>query len=142
MSDPRNNGTWLVGVGSDPEIKTISSGSRLIEFRAALDRAKRNSNDPEDTTAWATVTIWDNGNSTKFCFDQVESGKMKKGSQIVVCGSIGIDEYTNKDGVPVQRLAIKADGFTYQGGRSDSNNNGKSSDSGNQQSNGSVINKF
>lgn len=146
MSDPRNNGTWCVGVVSDPEIKDLPNGSRLLELRVALDRAKRSSVNPDDTTAFFNVVLWDNGQPTKFAFDQVEAGNLKKGSQLMITGAIQEQEYTNKEGVVVSRWGITANGLTYQRGsgegKSNSGNSTEGSSSSEQPATGNVVRDF
>lgn len=139
MSDPRNNGTWLVGLTHDPEIKSFTGG-RLASFGFALDYAMRDSSNPDKTTAFLRGTYFDDDSRmAKFIFGQIEAGNMKKGSQLIVSGALKIEAW-EKDGNRVEKAGIVATGIAYQSGggkRDDSSEGG--SNSGSNSSRGKAI---
>lgn len=116
MSDPRNNGTFVVGVVTDPEVKELKNGSKLVELRVALDRALKDADDPENTTLFLNAVVWDNGDrDSKFIFDQVAAGNLKKGSQVILNAALKGVSYTNKEGTKIGPMpALEVAGLSYQ----------------------------
>ena len=115
MSDPRNNVSLAVGIVADPEVKTLSSGSKVVELRLALNYAMRDSDNPENKTAWLNGKMFDNGDRmSKFVIDQIDAGNIKKGSQVLINGKLEFNQYTNKDQVKVLVPEINISGLAYQ----------------------------
>lgn len=101
-------------LGADPDFKETASGIPYAQFRLANNAF----GDPEDTTAWFTVTVWD-GRCTKM----VKS--LKKGSLVEVEGDYSDRIYTSKkSGGPEIGRDITASAIYFAGsGNSDNNAN-------------------
>ena len=85
--DPRNNLTLSCGIVADPEI----INDKILKLRVAVDYAGSEKEDPSNKSGYFDVTYYlnsDNERNAKFVKSQVESGNMKKGSQIMLVGRI------------------------------------------------------
>lgn len=100
VSQPTENvGTWQKiriggGVGRDPEIKTLPSGSKVATFSIATSEGgyvDKNGIKVEEETIWHNLTFWGNKN-----VDFLEK-YVKKGDVVYVDGQINIRCY-EKDG--------------------------------------------
>ncbi len=142
MSNPRNNLTLWAGVVADPEVKDLNSGGKVVEFRLALDYAMRDSIEPDNTTAFVSAIMYDNGNrDTDFVFKQIADGNLKKGSQVAVTGELRLNKFKNKDEQVVEKVVLQLSGLAYQrSGEKKASTDGNTSDAGDAP--GSVINKF
>lgn len=97
--------TMLVSghIATDPEIKTTKNGTEYATFRLA----NHEYTDPEDSTYWFTVTIWER-NLINF------SKSLKKGSAINVYGELTDRVYTsNKTNQPEIGRDIRANAIYY-----------------------------
>lgn len=142
MINPRNSWTFWAGVVADPEVKELSGGTRVAELRLALDRAKRSSIDKEDTTAWLDAVVYDNGDrDSKFIFDQITDGKLKKGSQIAVSAEYREDEW-EQDDKKRQRTKVHINGIAYLPSGKKKDEDGDSDGASSSNTAGSAISKF
>lgn len=100
VSQPTENvGTWQKiriggGVGRDPEIKTLPSGSKVATFSIATSEGgyvDKNGIKVEEETIWHNLTFWGNKN-----VDFLEK-YVKKGDVVYVDAQINIRSY-DKDG--------------------------------------------
>lgn len=84
------NEVLLVGrIGQEPEIKYFSSGAVKTSFSIATNRYDYKKK--ERVTDWHRVEVW--GKTAEFVGEH-----FKKGSQVLVQGTLKKEEYTNKDG--------------------------------------------
>lgn len=94
MSKHLNRVTLIGNVGSDPEVKTLKSGSRMATFRLAtsesfLDKATK---EWKETTQWHSIVIWDES-----IIKNVERS-MKKGTLVMLEGQLLTRSYVGTDG--------------------------------------------
>lgn len=84
------NEVLLVGrVGQDAELKYFESGACKASFSVATNRYDYTKK--EKVTDWHRVEVW--GKTAEFVGEH-----FKKGSQVLVQGTLKKEEYTNKDG--------------------------------------------
>lgn len=116
-----NSCTFTGRLGTDPEMRYFESGTAIASFRLAVDQPKRGK-DSEGKTLWVTVNVW--GKRA-----QVIADYAKKGSMILVCGQLGLEEW-EKDGKTNSKLTLNCNEFTFIGG-------GKQGETGSAKSSGS-----
>ncbi|MFR9603181.1 MAG: single-stranded DNA-binding protein [Rikenellaceae bacterium] len=88
------NKVILLGyVGSEPEIRSFESGSRMARIRMATSEKirVRATNEVRQHTEWHTVIFW--GEAVNFIDQYID-----KGSQIYVEGSLRYREWIDKEG--------------------------------------------
>jgi single-strand DNA-binding protein len=80
------NVVTLVGrAGRDPEVRYFESGSVVCKLTLAVDRARRNSDEPD----WFTLEMW--GKTA-----EVAANYVKKGSLIGVTGALKLDRWQDR----------------------------------------------
>ena len=95
-------------LGADAELKTSKNGNQFTSMRVA-------SNDffnGETTTTWVNVT-WTGERAIKM------QEHMKKGSQVVIFGTLRTSLYSTKNGEQAISTDIFADRVEFVGGKSD-----------------------
>ena len=111
------------GLVADPEMVS----DKVIRMRMACDYSGSDKSDPENKTGYFDVTYFVNDNSnSKFVTNQISVGNLKKGSQIMLVGSLSQDRWKQEDGSNRSSVKIIAESISYAGGgkpASDSNNN-------------------
>jgi single-strand DNA-binding protein len=89
------NKVILVGnVGRDPEVRTFTSGDRVVSFSVATAESWRDKNTGErkDRTEWHNVQIFNEN------LGKIAEQYLHKGSKVYIEGSLQTREYTDKDG--------------------------------------------
>jgi single-strand DNA-binding protein len=107
--------TIIIGnVGRDPETRQLPSGDKVASFSVAVTRTwrDRNTNEQKESTNWYSVNLW----GTRW--DGVLP-YIRKGTQLMVVGTVSSRAYTGQDGTPRASLDIKADTVQLLGGRGD-----------------------
>jgi single-strand DNA-binding protein len=89
-----NNVTFSGRLGADPELRQTNSGDAVTTLNVAVDAGK-------DQTVWMRTSVW--GKTAELCGQY-----LKKGSYVVINGRLTDDSYTNKDGVKVNKIGVKA----------------------------------
>ncbi|WAL58025.1 single-stranded DNA-binding protein [Thermocoleostomius sinensis] len=80
------NVVTLVGrAGRDPEVRYFESGSVVCKLTLAVDRARRNSDEPD----WFTLEMW--GKTA-----EVAANYVKKGSLIGITGALKFDRWQDR----------------------------------------------
>ena len=97
-------------LGRDPEMRTTSSGHDVCDFSVGCSTGR-------DDTTWVRVNVW--GKQA-----QVVSSSLRKGSFVIVSGTLALTEYTARDGTPRAGLEMRADHVRF-GPRSDVATSGK-----------------
>lgn len=111
------NKVILVGnVGRDPEVRTISSGTRLAKFSLATTDHRSKDQDGNPRTEWHNIVAW--AHLADFCERYI-----KKGTQLYVEGSLRYDTY-EKDGVKKYFTEINAREIQFVGSRQSSGDSG------------------
>jgi single-strand DNA-binding protein len=101
----------LVGrAGRDPDVKYFESGSVVCNVTLAVDRRRRNSDEPD----WFTLEIW--GRTA-----EVAANYVRKGSLIGVTGVLKFDYWQDRGtGVERSKPVIRVDRLELLGSKRDS----------------------
>lgn len=91
---------------ADPELRQTPSGTSVCSFRIAVGRRFGRGNEPEQNTDFFTVNAWDK--TAEFV-----SRYFKKGSAILVCGSLQNRSWTDNQGQKRNVTEIRADEVTF-----------------------------
>lgn len=104
----------LVGyVGRDPEFKFLSDGTAVCDFSVAVSRRwKDSAGVRQEKTTWFKVAVWRQSAETVSKF-------VRKGSKVLVEGSIDVDVFVTKKGEPAALLSITASDVRFLDSRSD-----------------------
>lgn len=95
------NKVILVGnLGKDPELKTLESGKKLVNFSLATSEKFKETT----VTEWHNVTMWEKA-------AEIAEKYLKKGSKIYLEGRIKYESYDDKDGVKKYTTKIIGDSF-------------------------------
>lgn len=131
------NKVTLIGrVGREPEIRSVTSGSKVANFSLATSERWRDKRSGEWTekTEWHNVVVWNEG-TVKFVEQYV-----KKGDMLYVEGKIETRTYQDKDGNERRSTEIVLKPFAGEikslTPPKDSNGGGRGSDDGERGSRG------
>jgi single-strand DNA-binding protein len=102
-----NSCTFSGRSGSDAEMKTFKEGNSVAKFNLAVDKYGKKG-DPKPAPMWIRVEVW--GKQA-----QVVNDYVKKGTQIIVSGELGMDEW-EKDGKKNVTPTLRCMNFTLLGG--------------------------
>lgn len=103
----------IVGnLGRNPELRYTPQGKAVCDYSVAINtrrRGKQGEADWVDETLWFKVTTWDKQaeNDSKF---------LEKGREVSVTGRLGIEHWTDRQGVPRQTMVISPMHIEYIGG--------------------------
>jgi single-strand DNA-binding protein len=89
------NKVILVGnLGKDPEVRTLNSGGKVVNFRLATSESWRdkNSGERQERTEWHTVVIY-NENLAK-----IAEQYLKKGSKVYIEGQLQTRKWQDQSG--------------------------------------------
>jgi single-strand DNA-binding protein len=89
-------------LGRDPELRSLPSGTELIEFSVAIADQVKKSDAWEDRTHWVRVTLF--GRGAPFFAKHLE-----KGSFVVVSGKLNHEKWIARDGTQREQLRVLAD---------------------------------
>lgn len=100
----------LVGrVGRDPEVKYFESGSVVCKLTLAVDRGRKNSDEPD----WFNLEIW--GKTA-----EVAANYVRKGSLIGVTGALKFDRWQDRNtGAERTSPVVRVDQMRLLGSRRD-----------------------
>lgn len=99
-----NECTLIGNVGRDPEIRYQQNGDPIATFTLATsERWKGKDGTPQEKTQWHRCEVF--GKTAQFVRDYV-----KKGTKLLVRGSIDYQEWTYKDGQKKYGTKIKVSG--------------------------------
>lgn len=116
MIDPRNNVILTAGIVSDPEL--VANGN-IAKFRIAVDFAGSEKG-AGVTSGYFDVTYYLKDGTdfatknASFVSNQINEGKMKKGSQIQLVGRL-VQERWQQEGSARSKIVIVAEALTYVG---------------------------
>ena len=113
------NKVMLIGnLGADPEIRTVTNGSRVAQFSIATSRTWNNdSGQKQEKTEWHRIVIWNNRREGTGLVEVVEK-YLKKGDRVYVEGSIEYRSYEDKkDGATKYITEIKVRDLVMLQGR-------------------------
>lgn len=112
MARSLNKAVLIGNLGSDPEIRTTGSGTKVAQFSLATSRSwKSASGEQQEKTEWHRIVCWDK------LADIVER-YLRKGSQVYIEGEIEYRSYEAKDGSGTRYVTeIRARDMLMLGGR-------------------------
>jgi single-strand DNA-binding protein len=93
MNNLKNNVQLIGHLGRNPEVKTLSSGAKVVRLLLATSDYRKNEKGEKETyTTWHTLTAWGNQASIAERF-------LIKGKQIAINGKLQNNNYVDKQGV-------------------------------------------
>jgi single-strand DNA-binding protein len=107
--------TIIVGsVGRDVEAKTTGGGSNLATFSVAVSNkwTDKQSGEKRESTNWYRVTAWGK-------LADIAAQYVRKGTQIMVVGTVTASAFMGQDGEPRASLELRADSFQLLSGRNE-----------------------
>lgn len=107
-----NNITIAGNVGRDSELRQVNTNSgakSVLSFAVAVKSLKKD-DQGKYISQWFDCSLWGDRADTLFQY-------IKKGSAITVCGSVELEQYTNRDGSAGAKMKINASNVTLQGGQ-------------------------
>jgi single-strand DNA-binding protein len=107
--------TIIVGnVGRDPNVRYTQGGIPVCDFSVAVTRrfGGREGTERQERTTWYRVTAWRN-------LAEIAQQYVRKGTQIMVVGTVEVSAYLDKSGQPAATLELTADNFQLLGSRGD-----------------------
>lgn len=109
------NKVIIVGnLGTDPEVRTLTSGTKVAKLNIATSETYTNKEGQKVTnTEWHKVNVWRG-------LADIAERYLTKGSSVYVEGKLRTRSYDDKDGVTRYVTEIEGDNMTMLGGRSDS----------------------
>lgn len=110
-------------IGNDVQVNSTQSGNKVANFSVAV-RQNRTDNNGEYGTDWFRCSVWGTRASTVEKF-------YKKGSHVVITGSLSINEYNGKT-----QLQIDVSDFDLPDNRNTNNANSTKRNSNNSFNNG------
>ena len=102
----------LVGnVGLDPEIRYTGDGRPVVNCRVASNYRRRDqeTRDWVDATNWYRVTTF--GRLAERMAEQINDGRLSKGTRLIVFGRLEATAYLDKSGQPQPSLDLVADDY-------------------------------
>ena len=103
----------LGNLGADPEVRVLSTGTKVARLRIATSETYTNKNGERITnTEWHSVNVWRNQ-------ADVAEKYLSKGRQVYIEGKLRTRSYDDKDGITRYVTEIEADNLTLVGGRPD-----------------------
>ncbi len=107
------NKVILIGnLGSDPEVRHLSTGSVVANFNIATSESYNNKNGERVThTEWHRIELWDG-------LAKVAEQYLKKGQTVYIEGKIKTENWQDSDGNNRTTTRIRGLNMTMLGGRS------------------------
>ena len=101
-------------LGKDPEVRTLTSGSTVANFRVAVQRDFKDNNG-ERGTDWLPVVVWGR---------QAENAGqyLHKGSKVGVTGRVQVRQYQRTDGSTAYVTEVVANNIEYLDHKADTEN--------------------
>jgi len=113
----------IVGnVGRDPEMRDLPSGTAVSNFSVAVTTRwnDRQTGEKREKTNWYNCSAF--GRQA-----EIVNQYVRKGTQIMVVGTVSARAYTGNDGSPRASLDMRVDNFQLLGSRGDSSGDSSSS---------------
>lgn len=106
------NKVILIGnLGSDPEVRHLSSGSVVANFNIATSESYTNKNGEKVTqTEWHRIELWDG-------LAKVSEQYLKKGQSVYIEGKLKTENWQDNDGNNRTTTRIRGLNMTMLGGR-------------------------
>lgn len=113
----------LGNLGRDPELRYLPSGTAVCNLNVAVNEywTDRQTNERREKTTWYRVAVWGQQAETVNTY-------LKKGSQVLVTGTVEARAYMDNSGQPAASLELRARDIKFAGGREDSTQGGQQGD--------------
>jgi single-strand DNA-binding protein len=112
-----NKATLIGNLGADPEVRTVSSGTKVAEFSVATSRQWTDRNgQQQEKTEWHRVVAW-GYSAEKEGLAGVAERFLKKGDRVFIEGQIEYRSYEDKDGNTRYVTEIRANDMIMLSGR-------------------------
>lgn len=96
MSRSLNKATLIGNLGSDPEVRSTTTGNRVATFSLATSRQWNNTNgEKQEKTEWHRCVVW---NTKTGKLADIAESYLKKGDKCYVEGAIEYRQWTDKEG--------------------------------------------
>ncbi len=107
-----NNITIAGNVGRDSELRQVntSAGAKSVLSFAVAVKSLKKDEQGKYISQWFDCSLW--GDRADLLAQYI-----KKGSAVTVCGSVELEQYTNKDGSAGAKIKVSATNVTLQGGQ-------------------------
>lgn len=112
--------TIIVGnVGRDPEMRYLPSGAGVCSFSVAVTTRwnDRQSGEKREKTNWYRVSCWGR-------LGETANQYVRKGTPIMVVGTVEAQAYMSQDNTPRASLDLRAQNFQLLGSRGDNAGDG------------------
>lgn len=117
MSRSLNKALIIGNLGSDPDVRTVGSGTKVAEFSVATSRQWRGRDgQDQEKTEWHRIVAW-GFSPEKDGLAGVAERFLKKGDRVYVEGQIEYRSYEDKEGVTKYITEIRASELIMLGGR-------------------------
>ena len=114
MAGSVNKGIIVGNLGTDPEVRTLTSGTKVARLNIATSETYNNREGQKVTnTEWHKVNLWRG-------LADIAEKYLTKGSSVYVEGKLRTRSYDDKDGITRYVTEIEGDNMTMLGGRGDS----------------------
>lgn len=106
MAGSLNKACIIGNLGQDPEVKTLTNGSKVVNLSVATSESwkDKNSGERKEKTEWHRVVIWSEG------LAKVAEQYLKKGAKVYIEGKIETRKW-EKDGQTHYATEITLNGF-------------------------------
>lgn len=102
--------TIVGNLGKDPEMRYTQAGTPVTSFNVGVNRVWTNDQGvKQEETTWFRATTWNKQAET--CAQY-----LKKGSQVLVTGTVKAAGYTTREGEVAASLEVKADTVRFLSG--------------------------
>lgn len=107
MAGSLNKVTLIGNLGADPEVKSLASGAKVVNFRVATSETWRDkaSGEKKERTEWHSIVIWSEG------LAKVAEQYLRKGSKVYLEGQLQTRKWQDKDGHDRYSTEIVLNGF-------------------------------
>jgi single-strand DNA-binding protein len=105
------NKVILLGrLGSDPEVRTLPSGGKVVTFSIATSENYTNKEGVKvEQTEWHRIELWENQAN-------LAEQYLKKGDMLYLEGKIKTEKWTDKEGVERSIVKIRGNSMQFVGG--------------------------
>jgi single-strand DNA-binding protein len=101
----------LGNLGSDPEVRTLPSGGKVVTFSIATSESYTNKEGVRvEQTEWHRIELWDN-------LANIAEQYLKKGDTAYIEGRIRTEKWTDKENIERTTVKIRANSLQLVGGR-------------------------
>jgi single-strand DNA-binding protein len=106
-------------------MKYTPNGAAVCDFSVAVTRRFGSGDQRQEKTLWVRVSCWNK-------LAETANQYVRKGTQILVVGTIDLNVYLDKNNQPAGSIELRADNFQLLGSRGDGQGNqGEYSSGGN-----------